>query len=534
MTPRHSDQDPDEGDGQFNVRGRNRSENKPRRRGSEDGGNDRMYGRGNRGRGRREGPYSVGGSPGPTEMEIAIRAGGVKIPTREEINSPPAETDHQVPERVEPPVEHSAPTAAPVVEVAPPPAAEVATPVTGLTPEPATPVSHKEETVMTAPEGLPNLEVKTLTPEELAAAAKEAEQRRTWAENAGKTLATLETDKARIEADPNLEMSPTLKGRLATIIEQIAKIRGVQDEGIKAHAEFSELYNAIKTAATGQAQTMLDRALRAGRVKEGNVGWVINYRGKHYIAADGSDGTKAIFSELKKLVEKTRAENRAAWTQGLEELKFRATPGLTLYVIGEGEARDPVPATGHVYAHIPEKRMDDGRTLRESHLLIEVRTQKGREGEFPVIVPVKAMGYYGRLFDELSALKPVPFLAVSMFRRPHQDVEQALVKNLGEDTGKKVYAFLRAMRTALYVERDAVRAEEAKAKAAVPAVVVAEAPTPAPTETTPVVAESGKANEEAPSPSPAPAPEIKRPRTKKPKSETATTENEGKGEANAS
>ncbi len=513
MSQRGFDQDPDED--QFDVRG-----NKPRggrgkkMRRREEEGDDRKGGR----RGNRKGDptYSTGPEPEMTAMEQALREGGVHIPTPEDLAR---EAEGKSPAAEVTPLATVA--SAPVtVAVAPAPTTQK-TVSAGPTPE-LSKVTHKEETIMTArlPD-LPNLDVNPLTDEDIRKAEQEAAGRRVWAETAGKTLAQLKTDKATIEGNPDFAMSPTLKARHEAIIKKIAEIEGVQDEGVRKHAEFSELLNAIQSGSTNQVNDLVNRALNAGRIKEvqGARGpKVLYWHGGSYVATSGTGGTDAIILELIKLAEKAKAENRKRWNDGVAAMKEKGS-GLTLLAVGEGGPNDPAPV-GFVYVHLPRTETMDRTdptkkfTVAESHLLVEVAKieGKGRDGnpftQF-VIRPIQAMG--GRKREELfdALVKSKAFLSVWDFRRGN--LPRSLQEKIPAQAYENLFRFMRLLRAALEIERAAAQkaVEAATAKTAAPAVVPAEvAPAPVvaaePTVTDPPAAApeatTGDGTDEGPTP----------------------------------
>ena len=314
-----------------------------------------------------------------------------------------------------------------------------------------------------------------LSVEEQEKVREEVRKRREFAEWAGKMRVDIETkfreavalidpEIAEMESDTEeLELSPTLRRRLATLKadrkrlekerdEALAKIE-VEDEGLRKHTEFAMFLAEIRDAKAEEeeAEKFLAKATARKRIRltDRKTGTnLLFWKDKVYEPSPDSTGkvtpaTVGLMNELRKLVKAAKdaaeAARQKAYDENVAEMKAEGEK-ITLSQLS---TVNPHPV-GPVYGQLParEEKFRDGRIYheRESHLLTK---SDGR-----VIRPAKAVGQLANFFADLKA-RGIS-ISVREFRERRLLTENGT--RLPEDTYRLKLRFLNILLAALHIE----------------------------------------------------------------------------------
>lgn len=125
---------------------------------------------------------------------------------------------------------------------------------------------EKEESFLTA-EQVESIEVKILSPEELAKEAAEAEERKSGAQALGKKLTQLISYLEQIYSVPNWEFSPKLKEAVSSYEKQIGSLQSQGDEEFRAQVQVALLFARIHTvpATKENVYELMNQVAEQGR-----------------------------------------------------------------------------------------------------------------------------------------------------------------------------------------------------------------------------------------------------------------------------
>ncbi len=300
---------------------------------------------------------------------------------------------------------------------------------------------EKVEEAVALPD-LGKIKTKKLTKKDIAEQEKEYRRRKEYSEQAGKRLTEIEAEIAKIsEKFPDWELVPKVREEMKGLKIERQTITGIADEGLQAHIGLSqyieEIREAVKEENIDKVDSLVEKAVELGRYEWGTEEKTVGKSNKIYyrrgvlIPTSDSPATKAVATELRKLVAASKGWRRDVYREAVKALKAKPVDMTVRDIVHH----HPTPGTapeGIVYCFLPSyERKDDksgeNRRVSESHFLVVC--------DGTVIKPLEAAGRLEKVFKEWKSKKR--FLPVSFLRSGRvsetvtEEVKSDLIRFLG-------------------------------------------------------------------------------------------------------
>jgi hypothetical protein len=339
-------------------------------------------------------------------------------------------------------------------------------------------VETKKAEATTELPDLGKIKTRKLTKKDIAEQEKEYQKRKKYSEQAGKRLTEIEVEVAKIrEKFPDWELVPKVREEMEGLEKERQTITGIEDEGLQAHIGLSqyieEIREAVKSENLDKVDVLVEKAVELGRYKDGSpeeaVGKsnVIYYGRRVLIPVSETPATKAVATELRKLVTASKDWRRDAFREAVKALKARADSTLTPWNIAH---HHPVEH-GKVYheRHRKEIQKKDEEKMIVPGVRFTVEVVKKEKGD--ILLPDEIVGpkRYQRLFADLK--KEKRFLPLNVLREFLITGRLSFRTRIPEDDFRNLLNFARLIRDVVEEQEEeqilkreaaAVRAKEQK------------------------------------------------------------------------